>query len=140
MPTFDPTLPAGSSANCVGIRNNEIALYDMIIAGGSGVEIDNGNGGAAKTIDWTTSTFQFLTLNSASCALTFTDRTDAVKMVFRVAQDGTGSRTIASYPANVKFPANVEPVLSATASAIDILEFYFNGTDYFLTNAVFAES
>jgi len=44
-----------------------------------------------------------------------------------VKQDSTGSRTLA-YGTNFDFPGGVEPVLSSTASAVDILEFLAEST------------
>jgi hypothetical protein len=53
-----------------------------------------------------------------------------------VKQDDTGGRTLA-YGNNYKFPGGVTPTLSSTANAVDILEFKSDGTNLYLTNAVF---
>jgi len=40
-----------------------------------------------------------------------------------VKQDATGSRTITTWGAYFKFPATIKPTLTATANAVDIIEF-----------------
>jgi len=45
------------------------------------------------------------------------------KILVRVIQDGTGSRTL-SYPASVKWPGGTAPTLTTTANASDWLGFY----------------
>lgn len=52
--------------------------------------------------------------------------------VFIVKQDATGSRTLA-YNAVYKFPGGVDPVLTTTANAVDILAFVSDGTSLFGT-------
>ena len=45
-------------------------------------------------------------------------------------QDGTGSRT-ATWPASVKWPSGTAPTLTTTASSVDIVSFYYDGTNYY---------
>jgi hypothetical protein len=54
---------------------------------------------------------------------------------FIVAQDGTGSRTLA-YGSNYKWPGGTAPTLSTAAGAIDMISCYVNDTSHFLCGAV----
>ena len=92
-------------------------------------EIDNGDSGVADTIDWTLGNKQKTKL-TGNATLTFTDPGGPTSLVYRVVQDATGSRTV-TWPATVKWPGGVIPVLSTGANAIDIVAFYFDGTDYY---------
>jgi hypothetical protein len=110
-------------------------------AGGGGgggeheLEFDNGNSGDSIVIDWNQSSFQKLTLTD-NCVLSFINRTDARRLTLRLVQDSTGSRRVV-YPDSARFPGGVTPTLTAMPHAVDLVEFYFNGQNYFLVNAVF---
>ncbi len=97
-------------------------------------EVDNGNSGAAKTIDWGTGNKQKVTLN-ANTTLTFTAPGGVVNIVLKVVQDGVGSRTV-TWPAAVKWPNGVAPTLSAAAAAIDVISCYYDKTNYFCVSGL----
>ena len=46
---------------------------------------------------------------------------------FRIAQDGTGSRTLA-YASGYRFSGGTTPTLTTTASRVDVLTFLYDGT------------
>lgn len=92
-------------------------------------ETDAGNSGAAKTINWTTTNKQKVTL-TGNCTFTFTAPTGPTNLVLKVAQDGVGGRT-ATWPAAVVWPDASAPVVTTTASRVDIFTFYYDGTNYF---------
>lgn len=54
-----------------------------------------------------------------------TNPTDGQRIIVRVKQDATGSRTLA-YNAVFRFDADGEPTLSTTAGAVDYLGFQYN--------------
>ena len=54
-------------------------------------------------------------------------------VTIRVIQDGTGGRTITAWPAACKWPGGSEPLLSTGANDVDIVTFYFDGTNYYGT-------
>jgi len=90
---------------------------------------DNGDGGAAATIDWSNGDTQKITL-TANCTLTFTNVKEGQYLTLYVIQDGTGSRTL-TYPVGTKNPAATEPTLSSGAANRDILAFRaFSSTIY----------
>ena len=50
--------------------------------------------------------------------------------VIRLTQDTTGGRTVA-WPANFKWSAGSTPALSTAAAAVDILSFFYDGTNFY---------
>jgi hypothetical protein len=94
-----------------------------------GSEVDNGNSGAADTVDWTAGNKQKSTLTD-NCTFTFTAPGGPCDLTLRLIQDGTGSRNPV-WPATVKWAGGAEPTWSTAASAVDIAAFYFDGTNYY---------
>ncbi len=92
-------------------------------------ENDEGNSGAALTIDWTLSNKSKATL-TGNCTLTFTAPAGPTNLVLKLTQDATGGRTVV-WPATVKWPAGTAPTLSTGASKVDCFTFYYDGTNYY---------
>ncbi len=92
-------------------------------------EVDNGNSGTADTIDWTAGNKQKSTLTD-DVTFTFTDPSGPANLILKLVQDATGSRTV-TWPAEVLWPEGTAPTLSTAANAVDIVSFYFDGTNYF---------
>lgn len=65
----------------------------------------------------------------ANVTLTFTNPQGPSSFIIKVIQDATGGRTIA-WPATVKWPAGSPPTLTVAANAVDLIGFYFDGTNY----------
>lgn len=93
-------------------------------------ETDNGSSGASKTINWGNSNKQKLTLTAAPCTLTFTAPSSPCSLILKLAQDATGSRTV-TWPATVKWSGGTAPTLTTTASKIDLVSLYYDGTNYY---------
>ena len=93
-------------------------------------EENNGDSSTADTIDWGAKNKQKSTLTD-NVTYTFTDPDGPSNLLLRVIQGGAGSYVI-TWPANVKWPnGGSTPTLSTTVGAIDIVAFYFDGTDYY---------
>lgn len=92
-------------------------------------EYDNGNSGTSDTIDWTQGNKQKSTL-TGNVTYTFTPPGSPTSLVFKLVQDATGSRT-ATWPASVKWSGGTAPTLTTTANRIDIITFYYDGTNYY---------
>ena len=92
-------------------------------------EIDVGNSGLAATVDWSAGQNHRITLTD-SPTLTFTAPAGVGTFKLKVIQDATGSRTI-TWPASVLWTGKAAPTLSTAASSIDLIAFYFDGTNYF---------
>ena len=92
-------------------------------------EVDNGNSSTSDTVDWGAGQKQKSTL-TGNCTFTFTAPLGPCNLMFKLIQDGTGSRTV-TWPNTVKWPAATVPTLTTTANAVDIIGFYFDGTNYY---------
>ncbi len=84
----------------------------------------------AVTVNWNTGNRQKITLGH-NVAFTFTNPTSGVgSFSLILTQDGTGNRVVSSWPASVKWPSGVEPTLSTTANAIDVISCLYDGSNY----------
>lgn len=93
-------------------------------------EFDAGNSGTALTINFSNSTAQKVTL-TGNCTFTFSNPANGQTYLLKLVQDATGSRT-ATWPAAVKWSGSA-PILSTAAAKIDLISFYYDGTNYFGT-------
>jgi hypothetical protein len=92
--------------------------------------VDNGNSGAAKTVDWNSGSMQKVTM-SANCTFTFTAPPGVGRFQLRLIQDATGSRT-ATWPASVKWSqqSGTPPALTSTPARWDTATFTYDGSIY----------
>jgi hypothetical protein len=111
------------------------ALNDAITAASSASspkpEFNNGNSGAAPTIDWSNGQSQKIVL-TANATATLTNPVAGEVYMLKVVQDGTGSRTL-TLPGTAKWAGAAAATLTTTAAAIDVLTLYFDGTNYFVS-------
>lgn len=120
-------LAGGTLTGDIDASNND--LVDIKTATFNS-EYDNGNSGTSKTIDWNNSQKQKIIL-TGNATITFTDITSGVgNLVLRVIQDGTGSRTV-TWDASVLWEGGTAPTLSTGANSVDIVSFYYDGTNYY---------
>ena len=91
-------------------------------------EYDNGVAGVAETIDWNNGNKQKSSLSENS-TYTFVAPSGVGNFLLKVAQL-SGSDLI-TWPANVLWPSGTAPTLTTTASAIDIVTFYYDNVDYY---------
>jgi hypothetical protein len=126
MPDADVTLPnqGTSTTDNVTFANLQITGHTCADA-----EVDNGNSSTADTINWGTGNFHKSTM-TGNCTYTFTAPSGPGRYQLMLVQDATGSRT-ATWPASVKWPGGTAPTLSTAANAIDIITFYYDGTNYY---------
>lgn len=118
--TDDATI--GDDAIISGVISvGETAYFDA--------EYDNGNSSTSDTINWRIGNKQKSTL-TGNCTFTFTEPAGACSLILKLVQDSTGSRTV-TWPSDVKWPNNTAPTLTTTASAIDLISFYYDGTDFY---------
>ena len=97
-------------------------------------EVNNNDAGpsdaaAPFVINWTAGQKQevFLTGNAT---FSFTAPPGPANLILRVIQSGAGGNLV-TWPAAVKWVNSTPPTLSTTTNAIDIVAFYYNGTNYF---------
>jgi hypothetical protein len=86
-----------------------------------------GNSGASKTIDLTNGTVQTCTLTD-SCTFTMPSATNGKSFVLYL-KTGAGSFTAAF--TGVKWPGGSAPVITATASRMDIISFVADGANWY---------
>jgi hypothetical protein len=89
-------------------------------------EINNGNSGTAKTIDWKLGNKQKITF-TGDATLTFLPPTGVCNLILRCIEDGT-ARTI-TFPATVKWDGSA-PTFTGTLNKWYIIALYFDGTNY----------
>lgn len=141
---------ASSAVNEITIANAATGNAPAITPTGGDTDIDLNIGakgaGAVKhtsgtyqaavaLTDGSTTTFNCSLGNYATWTIGATGRTLAFSnikvgqiVIVRVLQDGTGSRTITTYPGTVKWAGGSAPTLTATANKADLLGFLCTGS------------
>jgi len=96
------------------------------------IEYDNGTKNTDFTIDWNNGNKQKVTIAGMNLAITFINPPGACSLTFKIVQDATGGRTVI-FPTTCKWAGGEPPTLSTGANAIDIITFYYDGTNYYGT-------
>lgn len=91
---------------------------------------DAGNSGTAFTLDWTDGDKQLITLTDNVTAITLDNPVSGARYTVKIAT-GAGSFTVTGWPAAVLWQDGTEPVITTTASKVDIVVFIYDGTNYF---------
>lgn len=95
-------------------------------------EIDNGTvDTATANINWTSGNKQKVTVNGAPSTFTFTAPPGPCNLLLKITM-AAASRTI-TWPASVKWVGGTAPTFSSVSGYIDIVGFYFDGTNYYGT-------
>ena len=85
---------------------------------------------SAFTVNWTTTLNHRVTITGAALDITFTNPAGPCYVILVVVQ-GDGDDTIDwTNEADIKWPGNVDPTLSTGSGDVDIVKFYFDGTNY----------
>ena len=79
--------------------------------------------GATITVDWLQGPTQEVVLGATGRTLAFSNVQPGAALKLWVWQDGTGSRTITTYPTGTHWAGGTAPTLTATANKFDILVF-----------------
>ena len=86
------------------------------------------NSGTAITLALTNGTVQIITL-TGNATITMPTATSGKSFVMLLKQDGTGSRTVTW--STVKWAGGTAPTITSTASRMDILSFFSDGTNWY---------
>jgi len=84
------------------------------------------------TIDWKLSNKASLTFGAGNITtLAFTNPSNPCNLVLKIIQDGTGSRVVTNWDTDIKWVGGTVPTLSTGENDVDIVSFYFDGTNYY---------
>lgn len=86
------------------------------------------NSSTAITLDLANGTVQIITL-TGNATITMPTATSGKSFVMLLKQDGTGSRTVTW--STVKWAAGTAPTITSTASRLDLLSFFADGTNWY---------
>jgi len=92
--------------------------------------LQTANGDGTTTINWSLGNKMKFTFGAQNETFTFTAPTNSSPMILMLIQDGVGSRT-ATWPGTVKWAERTAPTLTTTANYIDIVSFFYDGTNYY---------
>lgn len=112
----------GSTANVSDLTVSQVNTMLTV------AEFNAGTLGATPTIDFANGPAQRGTL-SANATITLTGANSGGAYVIRLIQDTT-PRTV-TWPASVRWPGGTAPVISTGSGAIDVINLYFDGTNYY---------
>lgn len=97
-------------------------------------EYDNGNSGASKTIDWNNGQKQKLTLTE-SCSIDFSNlNKGSAHMQLKLIH--AGSSYVPTLPATIRWPGGTLPTWSATDGCVDIVNLFYDGSNYWANGSV----
>jgi len=122
------------AARILGIEGGDTVGADAVAFP---AEFDNGNETGTFALDWNAGQKQRATLTGNITTLNITDLDvgAAANFILVLIQDGTGGWTV-TWPAAVLWPGGVAPTLSAGAGDVDLIAFYWDGTNYYGTAAL----
>jgi len=87
-------------------------------------------GDGTTTIDWKNGNVFKFTFGAQNETFTFTAPSKPGWLTLLLIQDETGGRS-ATWPGSVKWPGGTSPTLSTGAGAIDKIDFYFDGSNFY---------
>ena len=94
-------------------------------------EITSATSSATQTINWTSGAKQKLTLNNTITTMNFTAPAGVANLLLRLVQGSSGGPYTITWPGTVLWAGAAAPTLSTAANAVDIVTFYWNGTNYY---------
>ena len=98
-----------------------------------GFTAQSATGDGTTTIDWGLGNlFNFTFADFVSETFTFTAPAKPGVFVLKMTQNSTADGA-ATWPGTVKWPGGTAPTITATSSAVDLLRFYYDGTNYYGT-------
>lgn len=88
--------------------------------------------GDTPTIDWNLCQKYEITLDATVTGITFIDPPGIGNFMLIVKQPAGANHPIESgaWPGNVRWSLGLKPIMTPTNEAVDILAFYYDGTDY----------
>ena len=130
------TMTAGGVVTTTGLKNvvedTTPELGGEMDAGAHtiGFTQQTATGDGTTTIDWKLGNKFYFTFGNQNDTFTFTAPTNPCSIILVLKQYSTGGK-LATWPGTVKWPGGVAPTLSTGNNAVDIIAFYYDGTNYF---------
>jgi hypothetical protein len=118
---------AATSSTAAAWTNNLTNLNRATFA----AEFNNGNSGTAATINWSTNGQKQRLVVNGNATLTFTAPPGVGNFLLKLVHDATATAYTILWPATLRWPGGTAPTLTNTANSIDIISFYYDGTNYF---------
>jgi hypothetical protein len=87
-------------------------------------------GDGTTTIDWKLGNNFYFTFANSNETFTFTAPSKSCHLTLVLKQYSTGGQTV-TWPGTIMWPASTAPTLSTGNNNIDIVSFYYDGTNYF---------
>lgn len=149
IPLYQASITTGGAITLTDERDFTVLMFPSEAGGGADLEDadlhnvkqvdmtdehDNGNSGAADTIDWNEGNNQLSTLTD-DCVFTFTAPAGPCHLQLRLVQ-GAGFPHTVTWPGTVLWARGIAPTLSTGSGEIDIVYFWYDGTNYYGTYAI----
>ena len=124
------TVAAGFLSNIVEDTTPELGGEMDCGAHAIGFTQQSATGDGTTTIDWKLGNKFYFTFGAQADTFAFTAPSNPCNLILILKQDGTGSR-IPTFPASVLWSGGSMPTFTTGANAVDIVAFYYDGTNYF---------
>lgn len=124
-------IPSGGSALCV--YDGATTRWRLLTMQQPWTEYDNGNTGAALAVNWSANGPLQKCTRNASCTLTLTAPPTAQTLIMKFVHEASATAYTVAFSPAVKNPAGTGFVFTNTSGAIDIVTFYWDGTNYYVS-------
>lgn len=121
--------------NATELKTVVESLHDGASAGHTA---QSATGDGATTIDWGAGNLFLYTAGASpnnSETFTFTAPTNPGTFILKFINNAAGDGAVTGWPASVKWPSGTAPTITASANAVDIIHFVYDGTNYYGTSA-----
>lgn len=112
--------------NTVGIKESLVATKSVLLSNVNFTQIQPSTSGSTIAIDWTKGIKQKISI-AADKTITFTDPAQPANVSIILYHNGN---TITWAASNIKWPGGIQPTLSSEEGSIDMINFYYDGTNY----------
>jgi hypothetical protein len=117
-----------AGTNATATQYNNLRKDNVLGKSVLGTETD----AATITIDWSDKTkgkVRTVTLGAAGRTVAFSNATVGQMIILRAKQDGTGGRTITTWPAGINWQFSLTPTQTPTANKTDVYGFLCTATN-----------
>jgi hypothetical protein len=117
-------------------RVNTTHVQSLVAYGQGASKLNSiASGATAATINWDDGNNQKIDLSSSITSLTLSNPIEGGNYMLEIVQGGVGSYTI-TWPASIKWQNATSPTLSTAVGKIDVVSFFYDGTNYLGTFAL----